>query len=207
MKCGNGYIQGYNAQAAVDSKHQVIVAIGVSNQAPDVEHLVPMLERIDRQHRHHAREFIADAGYWSEANAKACSDRASMPTSPPGARSMASSEHHHGVRSQRSRRQRDNGPQAQKQERPRGLCQAQGDRRAGVWSDQRKSRSAALPAEGLEKVNGEWSLMSTGHNLLKLFRFSWAVHKGPTGPRREPPRLPTDQGAGLRAPTLESQQI
>jgi hypothetical protein len=46
MKCGNGYIQGYNAQAAVDSKHQVIVAIGVSNQAPDVEHLVPMLQRI-----------------------------------------------------------------------------------------------------------------------------------------------------------------
>ena len=24
---------------------------------------------------------------------------------------------------------------------------------------------------GLEKVNSEWSLMSTGHNLLGLFRF------------------------------------
>ena len=24
---------------------------------------------------------------------------------------------------------------------------------------------------GLEKVNGEWSLICTGHNLLKLFRF------------------------------------
>ena len=24
---------------------------------------------------------------------------------------------------------------------------------------------------GLEKVNSEWSLMCTGHNLLKLFRF------------------------------------
>ena len=31
---------------AVDSDHQVIVAVGVSNQAPDVEHLEPMLERI-----------------------------------------------------------------------------------------------------------------------------------------------------------------
>jgi len=69
MKCGSGYIQGYNAQAAVDSKHQVIVAIGVSNQAPDVEHLVPMLERTLPV------TFIADAGCWSEANAKACSDR------------------------------------------------------------------------------------------------------------------------------------
>jgi hypothetical protein len=75
MKSGNGYIQGYNAQAAVDSKHQVIVAIGVSNQAPDVEHLVPMLERIETSTGTMPATFIADAGYWSEANAKACRDR------------------------------------------------------------------------------------------------------------------------------------
>jgi hypothetical protein len=75
MKCGNGYIQGYNAQAAVDSKHQVIVAIGVSNQAPDVEHLVPMLERVEASTGTLPEKFIADAGYWSEANAQTCSDR------------------------------------------------------------------------------------------------------------------------------------
>jgi hypothetical protein len=34
-------IQGYNGQLAVVSDHQVIVALGVSNQAPDVEHLLP----------------------------------------------------------------------------------------------------------------------------------------------------------------------
>ena len=28
---------------------------------------------------------------------------------------------------------------------------------------------------GLEKVNGEWSLMCIGHNLLKLFRATTAV--------------------------------
>ncbi len=28
---------------------------------------------------------------------------------------------------------------------------------------------------GLEKVNGEWSLMATTHNILKLFRASMAV--------------------------------
>jgi hypothetical protein len=26
---------------------------------------------------------------------------------------------------------------------------------------------------GLEKVNGEWALIATIHNLLKLFRFRW----------------------------------
>ena len=38
-------LQGCNCQALVDAGHQVIVAMGVSNQHPDVEHLVPMLER------------------------------------------------------------------------------------------------------------------------------------------------------------------
>ena len=28
---------------------------------------------------------------------------------------------------------------------------------------------------GLEKANGEWSLMATTHNILKLFRASMAV--------------------------------
>jgi len=47
LKCADGWIQGYNAQAAVDGDHQVIVAIGVSNQASDAVHLLPMLKRIE----------------------------------------------------------------------------------------------------------------------------------------------------------------
>ena len=37
---------------------------------------------------------------------------------------------------------------------------------------------------GLEKVNGEWSLICTGHNLLKLFRFGAGIPAkgGRTGP-------------------------
>jgi membrane protein involved in colicin uptake len=46
MQSGGSYLQGYNCQLAVDSDHQVIVAVGVSNQPPDVEHLEPMLQRI-----------------------------------------------------------------------------------------------------------------------------------------------------------------
>ena len=46
LKGSDGWIQGYNTQAAVDGDHQVIVAIGVSNQPSDAVHLLPMLERI-----------------------------------------------------------------------------------------------------------------------------------------------------------------
>ena len=31
-----------------------------------------------------------------------------------------------------------------------------------------------FPLQGLDKVSGEWSLICTGHNLLKLFRFGAA---------------------------------
>ena len=35
---------------------------------------------------------------------------------------------------------------------------------------------------GLEQVNSEWSLICTGHNLLKLFRFGEGKLARPTGP-------------------------
>jgi len=41
LKGGDGWIQGYNCQAAVDGDHQIIVAVGVSNQASDQHHFVP----------------------------------------------------------------------------------------------------------------------------------------------------------------------
>ncbi len=41
MQTGDSYLQGYNCQLAVDRDHQVIVAVAVSSQTPDVEHLEP----------------------------------------------------------------------------------------------------------------------------------------------------------------------
>jgi len=46
--------------------------MGVSNQPPDVEHLEPMLERVIANTAQAPKTFLADAGYWSEDNAKAC---------------------------------------------------------------------------------------------------------------------------------------
>ena len=75
MQSGCSYLQGYNCQLAVDSDHQVIVAVGVSNQPPDVEHLVPMLERIATSAGALPDVMTMDAGYWSEDNANACADQ------------------------------------------------------------------------------------------------------------------------------------
>jgi hypothetical protein len=75
MKSDGHYIQGYNGQLAVDSDHQVIVAVGVSNQVPDVEHLDPMLQRIAATAGALPDVLTTDAGYWSEDNAKSCAEQ------------------------------------------------------------------------------------------------------------------------------------
>ena len=68
MKTKDGYIQGYNAQAAVDAAHQVIVAHGLSNNASDQEPLAPMVDAIETNTGGTPTAFSADAGYCSEAN-------------------------------------------------------------------------------------------------------------------------------------------
>jgi hypothetical protein len=68
-------MQGYNCQLAVDSDHQVIVAVGVSNQSPDFEHLEPMLQRIVASAGALPDVMTMDAGYWSENNVNVCADQ------------------------------------------------------------------------------------------------------------------------------------
>jgi transposase len=75
LKGGDGWIQGYNCQAAVDGHHQIIVAVGVSNQAADQHHLLPMVERIVANTGQLPANMIADAGYCSTSNIEASEQR------------------------------------------------------------------------------------------------------------------------------------
>lgn len=62
------FIQAYNAQAAVDSQSQVIVAAGLTQQANDSLQLVPMIEQVKANMGCKPDAVSADAGYWSEDN-------------------------------------------------------------------------------------------------------------------------------------------
>jgi hypothetical protein len=76
IMCRDGaFVQGYNAQIAVDSANQIIVAVGVSNQAPDQGYLAPMLERVGALECGLPTIVTADAGYISTANADWCANR------------------------------------------------------------------------------------------------------------------------------------
>jgi len=51
MPTKNGFIQGYNAQAAVDGAHQIIVAHTLTNSPSDQAQLAPLLDAIKSQSR------------------------------------------------------------------------------------------------------------------------------------------------------------
>jgi hypothetical protein len=61
-------VQGYNAQVAVDSSSQVIVAQMLMREQNDVHALGPMLRLIKAFTGKQARELSADTGYCSEDN-------------------------------------------------------------------------------------------------------------------------------------------
>lgn len=69
MKDGQGtIIQGYNALAAVDPEHQIIVAANLTNVAPDVGHLPEMTEQAERNTGKRSKRVLTDAGFFKEKN-------------------------------------------------------------------------------------------------------------------------------------------
>jgi len=75
MKTASGWVQGFNAQAAVNAQ-QVVVACAVTQDRNDVGQLVPMMAAVAANATAAGIEgsvgtVLGDAGYWSEANATA----------------------------------------------------------------------------------------------------------------------------------------
>lgn len=78
MASSHGVIQGYNAQAAVDAKHQVIVDAQAFGQGPETHLLKPMIAGVRRNFARISPKadvffkacLTADSGYHSESNFK-----------------------------------------------------------------------------------------------------------------------------------------
>src|SRR6202166_4403280 len=68
MKGGDGFVQGYNAQAAVEPEMLLIVGQCVTEAANDKQQLEPMVEAIEQQSGQRPEAILADSGYCSEEN-------------------------------------------------------------------------------------------------------------------------------------------
>jgi transposase len=71
---GGGFEQCYNAQAVVDTETMLVLVPQVTQAANDKQQLAPMLERLQAlpEEINRTEQFLADAGYFSEANVTAC---------------------------------------------------------------------------------------------------------------------------------------
>jgi transposase len=162
MKSKEGFIQGYNAQAAVDETAQVIVAHGLDAKQSDQHHLVPMTDAIVANLGRNPAQLSADAGYCSEANLEAletrgidgyvATGRAKHPTSGEGG-----SPRIVGMR-ERIKSGGHETPYRLRKQLPEPVF--------GQIKQARGFRQFLL--RGLEKVRQEWAMVCIAHNILKL---------------------------------------
>jgi hypothetical protein len=131
LKSKDGFVQAYNAQAAVDGTAQVIVAHGLTNCQSDQDQLAPRLDDIHAHLGRRPKEASADAGYCSEANFAALAER-----DITGYVAVARAKH----------------PGEAKRQPLGPLTQA--NRRAGVRSDQGGTRLQAVPHARYRESDG-----------------------------------------------------
>lgn len=166
LKSKDGFIQGYNAQAAVDGTAQVIVAQGLIATQSDQAQLTALLDRIAADLGRTPKQVSADCGYLSEANLQALDERGIA-----GYVAVARAKHPHRAK------RKPLGPLTQAMHKKL--------KRAGRRSRYRLRKQVVEPVfgqikqargfrqfllRGIDKVSAEWALICTAHNLLKLAR-------------------------------------
>ena len=175
-----GFVQGYNAQAAVDAEAQVIVAADVTQEPNDKRQAEPMVEQIEENVKERPKELSADAGYYGEQNITGLQDKGIEAFIPP-------------EKKRHSRKE----PPAERGRIPQALSPADRMRRKlrtkrgrqryklrkevaepvfGQIKGARGFRQFLL--RGLEEVRCEWRLICLTHNLLKLHRSGYAAAAG-----------------------------
>jgi transposase len=175
MKSKDGYVQAYNAQAAVDAEAQIIVAQDVTQSAVDCGQLVSMTDAIETNLGRKPAQLSADAGYCSEANLEALENRSIDGYVATGrARDAVAGT----VEGQDTAAPAEPGAVPTRVEAMRAKIKAGGHASPyrlrkqlpepvfGQIKQARGFRQFLL--RGLEKVRGEWAIVCTVHNLLKL---------------------------------------
>jgi len=156
----DGFIAGYNGQIAVDQAHQIIVAQRLGANPADYAALLPLVDQAKANLGKKLKEVSGDSGFATEANLAGMIERRIAAYLPPGRRA-----------------------ERQLKTKPLMRAMAQKLKRAGHRSRYRLRKHTVEPVfgqikqargfrqfllRGLDKARGEWALICTAHNLLKL---------------------------------------
>jgi transposase len=181
MPAGKGFVQAYNAQAAVDVATMLIVAQHVSQHPNDKQEVAPMLAQLEAVAPVTGRPeaLLADTGYFSAANVAAChthgiepyiatgrashypplAERLSEPAPVPEAASAVDRMQH------RLRTREGRAVYAQRK------CTVEPT--FGIIKSVLGFRQFLL--RGIEAVGHEWTLVCIGWNLKRLHRLGMAA--------------------------------
>lgn len=167
--------QSYNAQAAVDSEAQIIVAASVTQEGNDKQQLVPMVREVRRNTNDDPKSVLADSGYCSDKNLTDKSlqgvellippDREAhgrtSPTAPCGRMPKDISA------TERMRRKLKTAKGRALYKRRKAIVEPV----FGQIKHARGFRQFLL--RGLDNVTHEWELICLTHNIKKLFTKGW----------------------------------
>jgi transposase len=184
MKSKDGFVQAYNGQITVDAQAQIIVAQDVTQCAADSGQLIPMIDAVEANLGRKPEQASADSGYCSETNLEAMEQRnidAYVATGRAKHATTAATEDEPATRAA------DAAGAASSDQEPSPPTRVEAMREkiksGGHASPYRLRKQLPEPVfgqikqargfrqfllRGVEKVRGEWALVCTAHNLLKL---------------------------------------
>jgi transposase len=171
MKGPDGFVQAYNVQVAVDEL-QLIVGHAVTQETNDKKQLLPMITTIAQQSGDTPVQLLADAGYCSDGNLAAIAEtaldayistRKQTHGERPGPCPRGPLPKTATIVDRMSRKLHTKAGAAVYAAR-KGIVEPV----IGQIKHARGFRQFLL--RGCENVRGEWSLVCTTHNILKLYR-------------------------------------
>jgi transposase len=188
----SGFVQGFNAQAAVDGHRQIIVAAEVTHQPADRAQLVPMLQQVELNTGAKPEKLSADTGYYSpdqvwspemrgidlyvkpDSGPKKYQQPATAcPPGPPGLRRkkwrLRCGYDAQGVARIEPLRAKLATAEGQ------AIYQKRREIVEPVFGQIKQCRGLRqFLLRGLDQTRAEWKLICLTHNLLKLHRAGWS---------------------------------
>jgi hypothetical protein len=177
------FVQAFNAQIAVDSAAQMMVAAEVTQECNDKQQLAPMLAQVEQNLGAKPTAATADAGYFSEGQVndervkdielfvatekqKHGQPEAADVVAPAESPAEAAS----AVEQMKQRLKTETGRQLYRMRK--AIVEP-------VFGQIKAARGIrAFLLRGLEKVRAEWKLICATHNVLKMFRAARRLQAG-----------------------------
>jgi transposase len=165
VKTSRGWVQGYNAQAAVTAE-QIVIAAEVTVDSPDFGHLEPMVNASERELAAIGIEtlpevVLADAGYWHHVQMDAIVNRGMQVLIPPDAgKRKGERPGWNGGRYAFMRRVLDTEHGGGLYAKRQGIVEP-------VFADTKYNRRCdRFQRRGRSAARSEWRLITATHNLL-----------------------------------------